>query len=306
MIHGAMSQLTRRCFFKDSVEYYFNMVKDHPLKKTPTNIVRTSFRLIRWRSPCSAHWDETHHHHPQVASILSSFFPYLTTSQSSYPSCRKSGGQKHYWRSSEPNRSQARAAVNASQTFLRPNWIEADSLFLAWGLTEGKALVLYGTVKHLCVRLLVVNKLLLPGSLLEMKTHSLKFSKDIEIPVKQCHSQGARGRILRGRNRSCRLQRPPLLLAASLLHLFWTLLSWPCGNLLLLLLCWQMHFISTTSVLQWDSSPSPLHEPEMFARAAGSRSVAMETWKPKADFASPLRGSPIRIQHPYFLRRNLL
>lgn len=82
--------------------------------------------------------------------------------------------------------------------------------------------------------------------------------------------------------------------------------SWPCGNLLLLLRCWQMHFVSTTSVLRRDPSPSPLREPEMFARAAGSHSVAPETWKPKTDFAFPPRGSPIRIQHPYLLRCNLL
>lgn len=130
---------------------------------------------------------------PPTSSVPSSFFPSLTASQSSYPGCRKSGGQKHYWRSSEPNHSQARAAANASQAFLWPNWIEADHLFLAC-LTEGEALVfLYGAAKHLCVRWLVVNKLLLPGSWLEMETHSLKFSKGIKKPCEAVPFTESRG-----------------------------------------------------------------------------------------------------------------
>lgn len=119
------------------------------------------------------------------------------------------------------------------------------------------------TQSWLCVRWLIANKLLLPGSWLERETHSLKLFKDIKklievVPFPE--SQGLH----------------PAWLWPSLpafLSLFWTLLPWPCGNLLLLPWCWQMHLKSPTSVLQWGPSPSPLCEPEVFAGTAGSHRV---------------------------------
>lgn len=153
-----------------------------------------SFRLLRWRSPCSARSDETHHY-PQVASILSSFSPPWLPASRLIPVAENQVARNTTEGLQKPNRSQARAAVNASQAFSWPNWIEADDcLFLAWGLTEGKALVfLYGAAKHLCVRWLVVKKLLLPGSWLEMETHSLKFSKDIKKPCEAVPFTESRG-----------------------------------------------------------------------------------------------------------------
>lgn len=72
--------------------------------------------------------------------------------------------------------------------------LRQNRLFLVWCPTEGEALVfLYGAAKHLCVRWLVVNKWLLPGSWLEMETHSVKFSTGIKKPCEVMPFTGNRG-----------------------------------------------------------------------------------------------------------------
>lgn len=231
----------------------------------------------------------------------SSFFPSLMARHLSFPNCRKSGGQKHYWRSSGPDHSQA---------FWWPNWDEAYCLSLAWGLMEGKVLVfLYGTAKHLCVRWLVVNRLLIPGSWLEIEAPPLEFSKDIKKPVEAVPFTESQGHILHGCDHSCWL-RPFLLAAAasltphcSLLHRFWTL-----G--LVITSCYWCGVDKCIWYLQLlCSSQTPLHHHNVNQRCLHGQQyhtvVSVDTCKPRADFASSLRGSQIWIQHPHF-RHNLL
>lgn len=134
---------------------------------------------------------------------------------------------------------------------------------LARGLTEGKALVFLHSAASVSDGWWQTNCYYL-GSWLERETHSLHLFKDIKklievVPFPE--SQGLCPAWL----------WPHCCSWPACLSLFWTLLPWPCGSLLSLLWCWQVHFMSPTSVPQGSPSPSPLYEPEVFAGTAGSQ-----------------------------------
>lgn len=127
-----------------------------------------------------------------------------------------------------------------------------------------------------CVRWLIANKLLLPGSWLERETHSLKLFKDIKKLVEVVPFPESQGLCMAVTSFAAPCQ-----------------LVYPCfGHFSLDLVVTSSYCCGVDkciSYLQLVCSPPPLCEPEVFAGPAGSHRVTTGTPKPRDEFAVPLK-----------------